>query len=191
MSAMSVGLWPRASTIKTQHLGLQPLLVEHVDEMFCVLNDPDLHQYTGGRPLSLDQLRARYLRQAWGHSPDLTQGWLNWIIRRLSDHTVLGTVQATLRREDGLLAAELAWVVGRAHQRQGYATEAAHAVLGWLCQHRVDVCRAHIHPEHEASIGVAKHLGFKPSDTVIDGETQWVLGRGRPQPITIEGRPNA
>jgi RimJ/RimL family protein N-acetyltransferase len=174
---MAIERWPRATMIQSGRLCLEPLRVEHADEMFAVLDDPGLHRYTGGEPLSLDQLHGRYLRQARGHSADLAQGWLNWIVRRRSDQAALGTVQATLQREDGLLVADLAWVVASAHQRRGYATEAAHAILGWLCQHRVRIFRAHIHPSHVASASVARRLGLRPTNRMIDGETRWVLGR--------------
>jgi RimJ/RimL family protein N-acetyltransferase len=76
----------------------------------------------GRRPI--EELRARYERQSVGHSPDGTQRWLNWIIRKRDDRTAVGTVQTTLRRERTGLAAELAWMIGVAYQRRGYAIEA-------------------------------------------------------------------
>ncbi|MGP0053267.1 MAG: GNAT family N-acetyltransferase [Solirubrobacteraceae bacterium] len=57
---------------------------------------------------------------------------MNWIGRDRESGNVVGAVQATLSLEDGQLQADLAWIIGVANQRQGYATEAAGAMLGWL-----------------------------------------------------------
>jgi hypothetical protein len=58
--------------------------------------------------------------------------------------------------------------IGVANQRQGYATEAARAMLEWLERQGVVVFIAHIHPSHLASTGVARHLGLTPTSAVVD-----------------------
>ena len=46
---------------------LEPLRVEHADEMVAVLDDPQLHTYIGGgAPATLDELTATYARQVVG-----------------------------------------------------------------------------------------------------------------------------
>ena len=60
-----------------QRVRLEPLRVEHADELMPVLDDSMLHTYTGGEPADLAQLRARYRRQLVGRSPDGSQHWLN------------------------------------------------------------------------------------------------------------------
>jgi RimJ/RimL family protein N-acetyltransferase len=142
--------------------------------MFPILTDRGLYEYTGGKPPSLGQLRARYARQAAGHSPDGAQGWLNWIIRHRETGDVAGTVQATLSTADGHMSAEIAWVIGTAHQHRGYAKEAATEMAQWLRTRGSHVLIAHIHPQHEASISVARYLGLTPTDVVVGGETRWV-----------------
>jgi 2,5-diketo-D-gluconate reductase A len=83
---------------------------------------------------------------------------------------VVGTVQATLHGEPGCTTAEIAWVVAMPYQGQGYATESAAAMSDWLLRHGVDVLVAHVHPEHRASIGVARRLGMAPTSVMVDGE---------------------
>ncbi len=46
-------------------------------------------------------------------------------------------------------------------------------MAGWLRRHGVDVLVAHVHPSHEASIGVARHLGMTATDVLVDGEVRW------------------
>ena len=32
---------------------------------------------------------------------------------------------------------------------------------------------AHIHPDHEASVAVARRIGMSPTGEVVDGEVRW------------------
>jgi RimJ/RimL family protein N-acetyltransferase len=51
-----------AATIVTERLLLVPLRPEDTDEMVDVLADPRRHQFIGGHPATLEELRARYAR---------------------------------------------------------------------------------------------------------------------------------
>lgn len=159
--------------IETARLTLEPLRVEHAEEMAPLLDDQDLHTYVGGHPATLEQLRRRYARQAVGRSADGTERWLNWIARHRQTGAVVGTVQATLQDTAEGTSAEIAWVIARPHQRHGYANEAASAMVGWLREQGVHILGADIHPDHEASNGVARNLGLHPTDVIIDGEIRW------------------
>ena len=68
----------------------------------------------------------------------------------------------------------VAWTIGTAFQRQGFATEAGCALLPWL---RVTIGDARIvawiHPDHLASQTVARRIGLAPTDRVRDGEIAW------------------
>ena len=168
--------WPQAEPIETARLTLEPLSVDHADEMLEVLDDPRLHEFIGRAPPSPAELRTRYALQAAGHSPDRRQGWLNWIVRVRETGVAVGTVQATLSPAGAGTSAEVAWVIGVGHQRRGYATEAAGAMARWLRGHGANTLTAHIHPDHKASAGVARHLGLTPTNVVEGRETRWVSG---------------
>lgn len=165
--------WPVAELIETPRLVLEPLRIDHADEMAPVLDDATLHAFTGGNPATVDQLRERYSRQVAGQSRDGTQGWLNWIMRERDVGEAVGTVQATLHKEDTETQADVAWVVAARHQRRGYAIEAAGAMVGWLRDQGVRVISAYIKPEHQASIGVARRLGLQPTAQMVEGEVRW------------------
>jgi len=170
--------WPTAEPIETPRLTLEPLRVEHAGEMAEVLADPRLYDYIGGGPPSPAQLRTRYALVVAGHSPDRRHGWLNWIARERDTGAAVGSVQATIGVVGDRWEAEVAWVIGTAHQGHGYATEAAGAMVAWLRSRGVQTVTAHIHPEHDASMGVARNLGLTATDVPDDGETLWV---SRPQ----------
>ncbi len=159
-----------AATIVTGRLRLDPLIPDDADEMVSVLNDQRLHEFTGGRPLPLDQLRARYQRLAVGRSADGSQLWFNWIMR-LGAGEAVGFIQATVT--DHGRSAELAWVVGLRWQGRGFASEAATAVVNWLVGEGICTVQACIHPEHHGSARVAARAGLEPSNETIAGEVVW------------------
>jgi RimJ/RimL family protein N-acetyltransferase len=166
-------IWSTTTALDSERLHLERLTVEHADEMVAVLDDPDLHVFIGGRPATREELRARYEQLVVGHSRDGSERWLNWVIRRRDDGRPVGTVQATVTSKDHALAAEIAWVIGTGQQRQGFAREAARAMVGWLRERGVTTIVAHVHPQHEASMAVARALGLSPTEAVVDGEVRW------------------
>ena len=168
MASPAVGQTPE---LGTDRLTLEPLRAAHADELAPQLDDEDLHTFIGGRPSTADELRARYASWEAGLSPDGTERWLNWVVRRRDTKGAIGTVQATVTSEG--TTAEVAWTIATAHQRLGYAREAAGAMVGWLRDHGVTTVIAHVHPQHRASEAVARAIGLRPTTIAVDGETQW------------------
>ena len=125
------------STIVTERLTLEPLVPVDADAMFAVLDDERMHEFTGGSPLTLEELRSRYDRLAVGQSADRSELWFNWIVRTTVDATPVGVMQATVAADGS--SADVAWEVGVPWQGRGIAGEAAHAVVSWLVEHDVPV----------------------------------------------------
>jgi RimJ/RimL family protein N-acetyltransferase len=165
-----------AAALETLRLTLEPVRVAHAEEMAPLLADPSLYAFTGGEPPTLDALRTRYARQETRRSPDGVEHWFNWIARRREDGVAIGFVQATVAADPpppAPLTAVLAWALGARFHRQGYAREAAAEMLRWLLTTGVARAVAYIHPEHLASMGVARALGMTPTDELVDGEVVW------------------
>jgi len=160
--------------IATARLDLSPLTDADADDLYPALDDPELGRFTGDAPPDgVEELRERFAVWSARRSPDGGELWLNWAIRRRVDGGALGYVQATVD-DDG---AAVAWVVGTAFQRQGIATEAATALIGWLrATLGVTVIRAMIHPDHVASRTVAARIGLRPTVRRLDGEVVWTDG---------------
>lgn len=151
---------------------LTPLRVADAEEMVDVLADDALYAFTGGSAPALDVLRKRYEAQIRG-AAESSETWFNWIIRRASDGTAQGYVQATVAED----RADVAWVVGVEHQGTRVATEAAQAMCRWLVDGGVVRLTAHIHAEHVASRRVAAALGLTATSTFDDeGEELWTNG---------------
>jgi RimJ/RimL family protein N-acetyltransferase len=169
-----------AVPLQTLRLTLAPLRVDHAEEMTPLLADASLYTFTGGQPPTLDELRARYERQATGRSPDGAESWLNWIVRRRDDGQALGFVQAAVAVDPPPVTAVLAWVLAVRFQGQGYAREAVGGLVAWLDGVGVQRVAAYIHPEHAASMGVARALGLEPTRERVHSEVAWtrLIGSG-------------
>jgi RimJ/RimL family protein N-acetyltransferase len=164
---------PRAGEIHTEKLRLTPLVPTDAGALYPVLDDERLHAFTGGRPDTLEEVRARLRAWSSERSPDGRQAWLNWLVRSTDDDKVLGTTQATVERAPHGLVAVLAWTTGTAEQGRGVASAAAAAMADWLVGAGVGLIEAHIHPGHLASATVAGHVGLVATDEQVDGETVW------------------
>jgi len=141
--------------------------------MAPVLNDMALHTYIGGTPSSADELRDLYRLQVAGSSP---------MVRRSGStgyFVIVTTVWQSARsrrpsaRPVPAQPAEVAWVIGTSHQATAMPRRAALAMTEWLREHSVVTVVAYVHPEHQASIAVARALGLKATNAVVDGETRW------------------
>jgi len=172
-AGLSVQGFPAALPLAGLRLGLEPLRVAHAEEMAPLLDDAKLHAFIGGEPATLSDLRERYRRQVVDPPSDGVQRWLNWVVRRRRDGRAVGTVQATVIRRDRALTAEVAWVVATEYQGQGYAREAAQVLVAWLREQGVETVMAHVHPDHQASQGVARAVGLTPTLLLVDGEVRW------------------
>lgn len=156
----------------TTAIALRPLRVTDATEMAAVLADPELYRYTGGEPPSVEGLERQYAVQTRGHSSDGSELWLNRIVVAGPEQEAVGYVQATVPLDGS--PAEIAWVIGVPWQGRGYARCAAALLVGELRDRGIQQVVAHIHPEHEASQRIARHLGMGPTDLVVEGEVRWV-----------------
>ena len=158
--------WPERARLLTPRLRLEPVRVEHAAAMTHVLAGPALYRVIGGRPPIEAELREHYRRWRRSRSADGSEGWLNWImLRRGGDPPdATGTVQATTTRSAGRWIAELAWIVGVAQQRRGFATEGAQGVVAWL---------------REAGCGSSAHTCCPDTPPASGSPNDWACGRPR------------
>jgi RimJ/RimL family protein N-acetyltransferase len=165
--------WPAAALLQTARLSLEPLRIDHAEEMAPLLDDAQLFGFIGGGPCTPDELRERYGRQVTGWSQNRQERWLNWILRDRNRGQAIGTTQATITVDGDAFIGKIAWIVASRHQGRGCACEAADAVAVWLREQGARILVAEIHPDHDASIGVARRLGLKPGEILASGEIRW------------------
>lgn len=116
-------------------------------------------------PLTADVLE--YFRDTLEADPAIAPWWVRLIVTRDSA-TAVGSIGFT-GPPDGEGAVVLGYSIYPAFQRQGFAAEAATALVDWaLLQPEVLRVQATIHPGHVASERVAAHAGLTRTNRIID-----------------------
>jgi RimJ/RimL family protein N-acetyltransferase len=160
-----------AMRISTPRLDLVPLTAADADDLFPLLKDPALGRFTGeAPPADVQAVRAGFAGWEARRSPSGAELWLNWVVRLREDARAIGYVQATVGDGD----AAIAWTVGTAFQRQGFATEAGNALIAWLRDTlAVPSIVGSIHPDNIASQTAAQRIGLRPTGRFHEGEVVW------------------
>jgi RimJ/RimL family protein N-acetyltransferase len=136
---------------------LEPLLPAHAPPLFRYLSDDGLYRYHTGQPSSVEELERRFTSWAARTSPDGSQTWLNYAVRR-DDRTYVGWVQATIADK----VATIGYDIFVSFWRQGYAKEACSELIRVLFdEHTVRRVDAVVDAENAASIGLLENLGFR------------------------------
>lgn len=162
----------------TRRLVLEPLIAAHACLLFGYLQDRRLYRYYADEPPStVEMLEHRYRGWETRKSPDRTQTWLNYAVRR-TDGGYVGWIQATILGD----AATIGYDIFPEFWRQGYATEACGELLRALREdHVVRTISATVDSGNAASIRLLEHLGFTrtwtgPSDDMpghTDHRYEW------------------
>ena len=150
--------------LETDRLLLRPHIVEDFPACFAMWQEPEVVQYITGKPATEDEAWFKLLRNIGGWQA-LGYGLFAMIERETG--SFVGEIGfSDFRRglgDDFDPFHEAAWVLARAGQNRGYATEAGHAVHDWLDEQfhpQKTVCI--ISPGNLPSIQLASKLGYKP-----------------------------
>jgi [ribosomal protein S5]-alanine N-acetyltransferase len=152
------------ATLRTERLCLEPLAPGHAVELFDGLTDPRLYEFVDDEPPpSVGWLQERYRKLASGKSPDGSDLWCSWAVRRLRNGRAIGFVQATIDREQ---VATTAYVLFPGAWGRGFGREAVAAMMTELSgRDRVTAFRATTHPQNRRSIVLLSALGFERAET--------------------------
>lgn len=117
--------------IETSRLFLREMGPEDFDALYAVLADSDIMQHY---PYTFDEARVR--------------NWINknieryrvfgfglWAFCLQSSGEMIGDCGLTMQRIGGTILPEIGYHIAKAHQRRGYAKEAAQAVRDWTFAH--------------------------------------------------------
>lgn len=164
---------PLERPLETDRLTLRPMRPGDADDLYAILRDPAIGAWMRETPPE-NELEVRARIESWvrGPAPESGERWLNWLART-HDGRAVAHLSATVRGT----SAWLAWIVAVERQRLGFATEAARAVKDQLVGEGIDGFAASIRAGHEASEGVARNLGMRVTEEVVDGERVWRTAR--------------
>ena len=143
----------------SSRLKLELLTVAHAVELFPLLTDSRIYEYIAVQPpVSVEALAERYRNLESRLSPDGSQRWLNWVIRRTSNHQCVGYLQATIYPDN---TANFAFVLGLAFWGLGLAREASLLALHSLfAEHGVTQVFATTDRKNVRSSTLLNRLGF-------------------------------
>ncbi|MCY1078284.1 GNAT family N-acetyltransferase [Archangium lansingense] len=169
------------STIDTERLIMRRPRLEDFEEALAMWGDPNVTRFISGKPSTREEMWSRLLRYV-GHWELMGFGF--WVVREKSTGRFVGEVGlADFRRDidqpSFAGAKEAGWVVSPSVHGKGFATEAVSAALKWaegkFGPERV-VCM--IAPENEASLNVARKVGFREfARGTYKGEPSMMLER--------------
>ena len=164
--------------IETDRLLLRLHTIDDLDEGHRLLYaDPEVAPAFAGRVYSLEESRERLSDKIWLNQHSGGQGWGYWSVLRREDRRLIGLVifghpeRIYWSRPDECkespytpLFTEIGYAFGRAYWGQGYATEAARAVLEYAFRH-LRVSRFEIPwskgPRNPRSFNVYRRLGVE------------------------------
>ena len=158
-----------APVLDTPRLRLRGFRASDLEPQAEAMRDPEMVRHLGGQPFSREDTWRKILA-----SPGLWAmlGYGYWVVERRDDGAYLGQVGfADFKRDmtpniEGL--PEMGWIMGRAAQGQGLATEAVRAALAWadetLGRREIVAIVGH---ENSASIRVAQKAGFGVREEAI------------------------
>jgi ribosomal-protein-alanine N-acetyltransferase len=132
---------------------------------YCtLLNDPDYSANIGDRQIDSEQAALANMRERLYHSYD-KHGFGMYLLERKSDGAAIG--MAGLVKRDFLEDVDLGYALLPIGRRQGFATEAAQALLPHA-RDEIGLSRlaAITAMDNAASQGVLERLGFSPAGTI-------------------------
>ncbi len=155
--------------LRSARLDLEPLEGHHAAALFDGLAHAGLYDFIPDNPPALDSLTKRYTLLERRSSPDGTQAWLNWALKRRDDGCYCGYIQATV--DHTTRSVSIAYLVFVPYGGKGFGREAVTAMLEHLNAHGcADRFEAQIDRRNVRSIALVEALGFKRFHEVEDAD---------------------
>lgn len=154
--------------IKTDHLMLEPIIEDHAEVMWPLLQDSSLYMYIPQNPPTMNELKKRYQMWSQRKSPDESEIWLNWVARNRLTCELIGQFQAGFDEKNGF---SVAYTIAKPYQRQAYATEGLSAIIGFLrLKMQAQNIKAWVDTRNEASIRLMQRLGFEQTQLIKNAD---------------------
>jgi RimJ/RimL family protein N-acetyltransferase len=163
------------SPLRTSRLVIRPMTADDVDDIHAYQSRPDVCRYVPFEPRTRDEVAEKVAQHSAAIA--LTKDGDYWqlaIERADSPGRVIGDVYFTIKSAANA-AGEIGWTLHPDFTGQGYATEAASAILeiafGQLNLHRV---HAELDPRNKPSVALCERLGMRREAYFV--EDLWFKG---------------
>ena len=159
--------------IRTERLVIRPMTMDDLDDVYAYQSDQANHVYLMNDARSRDEVVENLGRYVAATRLAEEKDWIQPAVEL--DGRVIGQLYLTIYSLENL-GAEVGWVFHPEFHGQGYATEAATALLelafGELGVHRV---RAELDPLNAASIALCQRLGMREEAHFV--KDIWLRGK--------------
>jgi len=150
----------------TARLRIRDLTPADAEGLFAIYSSAEVRQFIGGRPTQTIEEQREQLAATLERQSREQPGYGRWAVERLADGLLVGIVILKHPPDaEGrpLPEVEVGWHLGRFAWGNGYATEAARAILDHARSTlKLPIIYAIVLPENVRSIRVAERLGMKP-----------------------------
>lgn len=153
--------------LKTKRLVLREMTPEDFDALYAVLADSDIMRHY---PYTFDAARVR----GW-ISKNIDRyrefGFGLWAVCLKTTGEMIGDCGITMQNINGAVVPEIGYHIAKAHQRQGYAAEAARAVRDWAFAHTpFQILYSYMKKDNIPSSAAARANGMRLTDEFTDAE---------------------
>ncbi|MHB8140675.1 MAG: GNAT family N-acetyltransferase [Vulcanimicrobiaceae bacterium] len=160
--------------VSTARLRLRPLVPADVDSVVAYRSRPEVCRYVPFEPMDREAVADRVAGR-WARQEIVAEGDALFLgVEVASSNQVVGDVMLSLTSAEHR-GGEVGWVLNPDHSGQGYATEAAHAMLhlafDGLGLHRV---AARVDARNDPSLRLAARLGMRREAHLLANE--WFKG---------------
>lgn len=113
--------------LETDRLFLRAMTAHDFEALYTVLADSDIMQHY---PYTFDEARVQnWIRKNLERYRVF--GFGLWAVCLKADGSMIGDCGLTMQNAGGTILSEIGYHIAKAHQRQGFASEAARAVRDW------------------------------------------------------------
>ena len=139
-------------------VNLEPRSISHAEELFPIFAETKLYRFIDGKPpATVEDLRSFLARSESRKSPDGSEHWLNWVVRKSSGEAV-GFVQATVAAN---LETDIAYTIGSKFWGNGFALQAVTLMLNKVAvEYQVKQFFVVAEKQNIQSVRLAEKLGF-------------------------------
>ncbi len=153
--------------IETERLYLREMTEGDFPALYTALGDSDIMQHY---PYTFDESRVRgWIAKNRERYRDF--GFGLWAVVLKETGGVIGDCGLTMQNINGSIKPEIGYHIAKAHQRHGYAKEAARAVRDWAFRNTpFRALYSYMKTANAASSATAKANGMTLTDTFTDSE---------------------
>ena len=160
-------VWP----LETERLVLRPYAAGDLDDLHALYAEEEVARWLYHGPSTLEESREKLVRKVAGHALSAEHGLSAAV--QLQDGTYVGDIVLFYGSVEHKTV-EVGFSFDPRHQGNGYATEAARALVGWAFTQGFHRVVGRLEPRNTGSARVLEKLGMRREAHLVENE--WVKG---------------